>query len=74
MEIFLKGMIIKMIINILLCTVFFLLGYNAKNLTLYIIIKLKRVDEQLELANEIIEEQERKDRFDRQFNLSQTIR
>lgn len=44
-----------MIINILLCIVFFLLGYTAKNLTLYIIIKIKKVDKIL------TEEQKRAD-------------
>ena len=32
------------IINILLCIVFFLLGYTAKNLILYTIVKIKKVD------------------------------
>ena len=34
------------IINILLCIVFFLLGYTAKNLILYTIVKIKKVDKE----------------------------
>ena len=49
------------IINILLCFVFFLLGYTAINLILYTIVKIKKVDKIL------AEEQKRadfKERFD----------